>query len=62
MGNNQFEKIRRPENIKLPYMLDFYPLEDEKNTRISKFFENLKEDHLQRRNARHVVNYCGLLE
>ncbi|UCH31632.1 MAG: Zn-ribbon domain-containing OB-fold protein [Candidatus Bathyarchaeota archaeon] len=44
MGNKQFEKIRRPENIKLPYMLDFYPLEDEKNTRISKFFENLKED------------------
>lgn len=46
MGNVEFEKIRRPENIKLPYMLDFYPLEDEKSTRISKFFRNLREGHL----------------
>lgn len=43
MGNVEFEKIKRPENIKLPYMLDFYPLEDEKNTKISQFFKNLKE-------------------
>lgn len=46
MGNVEFEKIKRPENIKLPHMLDFYPLEDEKNTRISQFFKNLKEGHL----------------
>jgi len=46
MKNVEFEKIRRPETIKLPYMLDFYPLEDEKNTRISQFFENLKEGRL----------------
>jgi len=46
MGNVEFEKIKRPENIKLPYMLDFYPLEDEKNTRISQFFKNLKEGRL----------------
>jgi len=42
----EFEKIKRPETIKLPYMLDFYPLEDEKNTRTSKFFKNLKEGRL----------------
>ena len=46
MGNVEFEKIKRPENIKLPYMLDFYPLEDEKNTRISQFFKNLREGRL----------------
>ncbi|MCW3986089.1 MAG: zinc ribbon domain-containing protein [Candidatus Bathyarchaeota archaeon] len=46
MGNVEFEKIKRPENIKLPYILDFYPLEDEKNTRISQFFKNLKEGRL----------------
>jgi len=28
--------------IRLPYMLDFYPLEDEKFTRIHTFFSNLK--------------------
>ncbi|MEW5760168.1 MAG: Zn-ribbon domain-containing OB-fold protein [Candidatus Thermoplasmatota archaeon] len=28
--------------IPLPYMLDFYPLEDEKFTRIHQFFTNLK--------------------
>ena len=43
MGKTEFEKAKRPENIKLPYMLDFYPLEDEKNTRISQFFKNLKK-------------------
>ena len=43
MGNTKIEKIQRPTSINLPYMLDFYPLEDEKNTRISQFFKNLKE-------------------
>lgn len=42
----EFEKIKRSDSIKLPYMLDFYPLEDEKNTRISQFFKNLKEGRL----------------
>jgi len=42
----KFEKIKRQEMIKLPYMLDFYPLEDEKFTRINKFFQNLKEQKL----------------
>ena len=46
MGKVEIEKIKRPESIALPSMLDFYPLEDEKNTRISKFFENLKEGRL----------------
>lgn len=46
MGKVEFEKIKRPENIKLPYMLDFYPLEDEENTRISQFFKNLKQGRL----------------
>ena len=46
MGNVEFEKIKRPENIKLPYMLDFYPLEDEKSTQISQFFKNLRENRL----------------
>ncbi len=32
--------------IRLPYMLDFYPLEDEKSTRIHKFFISLKEGRL----------------
>ena len=40
------EKIKRKESIKLPYMLDFYPLEDEKCTRISQFFKNLREGFL----------------
>lgn len=39
----EFDKIKRSENIKLPYMLDFYPLEDDKSTRVSQFFKNLKE-------------------
>ena len=29
--------------IDLPLLLDFYPLQDEKYTKIHKFFENLKE-------------------
>ena len=46
MNKPKFEKIKRPETIKLPSMLDFYPLEDEKYTRISQFFKNLKERRL----------------
>jgi len=46
MNKPKFEKIKRPETIKLPFMLDFYPLEDEKYTRISQFFKNLKERRL----------------
>jgi len=46
MNKPKFEKIKRPETIKLPSMLDFYPLEDEKYTRISQFFKNLKEGRL----------------
>ena len=42
----KFEKIKHKNMIKLPYMLDFYPLQDEKSTRISKFFQNLKERRL----------------
>lgn len=40
------EKICRPETIKLPFMLDFYPLEDAKTTEISQFFQNLKQGKL----------------
>ena len=46
MSKVRFEKIKRPEQIKLPLMLDFYPLQDEKSTRISQFFKNLKEGRL----------------
>jgi len=46
MNKPKFEKIKRPETIKLPFMLDFYPLEDEKYTRMSQFFKNLKERRL----------------
>lgn len=28
-----------------PSLLDFYPLEDEKSTRISKFFDNVRQGH-----------------
>lgn len=35
-----------PTTIPLPYMLDFYPLEDEKFTRIHQFFTNLKAGKL----------------
>jgi len=46
MSKVRFEKVKRPEQIKLPFMLDFYPLQDEKSTRISQFFKNLKEGRL----------------
>jgi len=46
MTDVKFEKLKRPETIKLPFMLDFYPLEDEKSTRISRFFVGLKEGRL----------------
>jgi hypothetical protein len=46
MDKPEFERISRPETIKLPYMLDFYPLEDEKSTRISEFFKNLRDGRL----------------
>ncbi|MFX0108805.1 MAG: Zn-ribbon domain-containing OB-fold protein [Candidatus Hodarchaeota archaeon] len=45
MTNGQ-EKVVRPDTIKLPYMLDFFPLEGEKSTRTSEFFKNLKEGKL----------------
>ncbi|UCE44337.1 MAG: Zn-ribbon domain-containing OB-fold protein [Candidatus Bathyarchaeota archaeon] len=46
MKNVKSERVKRIEEIKLPQMLDFYPLEGEKNTRINPFFENLKERRL----------------
>jgi uncharacterized OB-fold protein len=46
MSKPRFEKIKRPETIKLPFMLDFYPLEDERYTRVSQFFKNLREGRL----------------
>jgi len=46
MGNVEFDKIKHLESIKLPFMLDFYPLEDEKGTRVSQFFKNLREGRL----------------
>jgi len=46
MRKVKFEKIKRLEEIELPQMLDFYPLEDEKDTRISTFFKNLREGRL----------------
>jgi len=46
MSKVRFEKVKRPEQIKLPLMLDFYPLQDEKYTKISQFFKNLKEGRL----------------
>jgi len=52
MGKADLDKIRRSETIKLPYMLDFYPLEDDKNTRVSQFFKNLKE-------GRFTTTRCG---
>ncbi len=42
----KFEKIKRQNMIKLPVMLDFYPIEDEKFTRIAQFFRNLKDGRL----------------
>jgi len=46
MSKPEFDRIEHIETIKLPLMLDFYPLEDEKYTRISQFFKNLKEGRL----------------
>ena len=46
MTNLEFDKAKRPESVKLPFMLDFYPLEDGKVTGISQFFNNLKEERL----------------
>ena len=46
MGKVEFEKAKRPETIRLPFMLDFYPLEDEKSSRTSQFFKNLREGRL----------------
>ena len=46
MGNEGFDKVKQPTNVKLPYMLDFYPLEDAKMTEISQFFTSLKEGRL----------------
>jgi len=46
MDTTASEKISRPETIKLPFMLDFYPLEDAKTTEISQFFQNLKQGKL----------------
>ncbi len=46
MGKVEFDKVKRPETVKLPFMLDFYPLEDAKFTGISQFFANLKEGRL----------------
>jgi uncharacterized OB-fold protein len=46
MKKVKFQKIKRAEKIGLPFMLDFYPLQDEKNTRISQFFKSLKEGRL----------------
>jgi len=46
MGKVEFDKLKRSETIKLPFMLDFFPLEDGKTTGISQFFQNLKEGRL----------------
>jgi len=46
MNKVEFDKIKRPDTIKLPFMLDFYPLEDNKATRINQFFQNLKQGQL----------------
>jgi len=46
MSNIEFDKAKRPETIELPFMLDFYPLEDAKVTGISQFFNNLREGRL----------------
>lgn len=40
------EKIAYLDTIKLPYMLDFYPPEDPKQTQVSQFFQNLKQGRL----------------
>ena len=57
MDNVEFDKVNRPEIIKLPFMLDFYPLEDAKFTGISQFFTNLREERLTTTKCRK----CGKL-
>ena len=42
----EHEKVSCLETVKLPYMLDFYPLEDPKQTQVSQFFQNLKQGRL----------------
>ena len=46
MRKVKFEKIKRLKEIELPQMLDFYPLEEEKDTRLSVFFKNLRKGRL----------------
>jgi len=46
MSSAQFQKASRPDTVKLPFMLDFYPLQDAKMTEISQFFQNLKQGKL----------------
>jgi len=46
MKQVQIDTVNRPETVKLPFMLDFYPLEDAKTTEISQFFQNLKQGRL----------------
>ncbi len=57
MSPVKFEKIKRPETIRLPFMLDFYPLQEEKNTKTSQFFKNLGEGRLTTTKC----NNCGKL-
>ncbi len=42
----EHEKVTCPDTIKLPYMLDFYPLEDPKQTQVYPFFQNLRQGKL----------------
>jgi len=42
----KYRTVKLPEKIDLPTMLDFYPLQTEEWTRVSRFFENLKEGKL----------------
>ena len=53
----EHEKVSCPETIKLPYMLDFYPLEDPKQTQVSQFFQNLRQGKLTTTKCRK----CGSL-
>ena len=46
MEKKEVSKVNRPDTVKLPFMLDFYPLEDAKTTEISQFFQNLKQGKL----------------
>ncbi len=42
----EHEKVSCPDTIKLPTMLDFYPLEDPKQTEVYQFFQNLRQGKL----------------